>query len=271
MIKKENYLGIEISVASEDKILEYLYAALAKPHKKLFIVTPNPELIILAHDDPSYKKVLNEAALSLPDGVGLLMASKLLGKPLPGRITGVDFIERVCAGCHEKPLSIGFLGAGLGVAKTASERLKKKYPWIKVVYVATEWENSENVGSASRHPASTSSTIMSVGAQAGNPTTAARNFVPEMDILFVAFGSPKQEIWIHEHFNELPATAIMGVGGSFDFISNNIARAPGFMQAIGLEWFFRLIRQPWRIRRQLSLLRFVWIVMAMYFDKLRCR
>ena len=254
MIKKEKYLGVGVTNATEKEVSEYIFARLHKRGKRFFVVTPNPELIMLAQHDPKYKSILNEADLSLPDGVGLFFASLLLGHPLKERIPGIDFVEELCRRSKNNPMSIGLLGAGKGVAQQASDRLQEKYPWIKVVYACEEWDEKVLM-------------IKDFGLKhkeiGGKRIVNRKSYLlnQPMDILFVAFGSPKQEKWIHAHFSELPAQMVMGVGGAFDFISGNIVRAPYLIRAIGMEWLFRLMVQPWRIKRQLALLRFIWLVL----------
>lgn len=242
MLKKKELLGVGITAEKTSKILEYVFDRLQNNSKKFFIITPNPEILVYAQNDSAFKDKLNAAEVSLADGVGILVASRLLGLGMPERTTGVDFIEELCKVSREKTLSMGFLGGKRGVAERTAECLKQKYPWIKVVYVSEEWGKD--------FPLLTS------------------HFSPNIDILFVAYGFPKQEEWIYEHLEELPVKAAMGVGGAFDFISGNVPRAPKIMRKVGLEWLFRLIVQPWRWKRQLALPRFMLLVLTERFSKL---
>lgn len=227
-------LGVGFNNLTETEVLEYIVKNLQKQRKKYYIVTPNPELLVIANNDKDYKKVLNGAELALPDGIGIIIGSQLLGKPLKQRITGVDFMEMLCKEVSKRPITVSFLGAGPNVAVKTSECLQKRYPGLNVGWVAQEW--SEELKNK------------------------------ETDILFVAFGSPKQEIWITEHLNELPVKVAVGVGGAFDFVSGNVRRAPGFMRRLGLEWLFRLVIQPWRIKRQLSLVKFSYLILKEKFS-----
>ena len=227
-------LGVGFNNLTETEVLEYIVKNLQKQRKKYYIVTPNPELLVIANNDKDYKKVLNGAELALPDGIGIIIGSQLLGKPLKQRITGVDFMEMLCKEVSKRPITVSFLGAGPNVAVKTSECLQKRYPGLNVGWVAQEW--SEELKNK------------------------------ETDILFVAFGSPKQEIWISEHLNELPIKVAVGVGGAFDFVSGNVRRAPGFMRRLGLEWLFRLVIQPWRIKRQLSLVKFSYLILKEKFS-----
>ena len=112
MFKNKNILGIGITNAKESEILEYILQGLEKEGKKYFIVTPNPEILMLANSSPDYRNILNSAKLALPDGIGVMMAGKILGRELKQRIQGVDFVESLCRAVAEKPITVGFLGAG---------------------------------------------------------------------------------------------------------------------------------------------------------------
>jgi N-acetylglucosaminyldiphosphoundecaprenol N-acetyl-beta-D-mannosaminyltransferase len=228
-------LGVGFTDANKDEVLEYIVTGLQKQSEKYYIVTPNPELLVIASSNSEYKKTLNQAKLALPDGIGVMLAGKLLGKPLRERIHGVDLVEMLCKEVSKKPITVGFLGAGPNVAVKTAECLREKYPDLKISFTETEWKNEKKY--------------------------------PETDILFVAFGSPKQEIWIAENLNILPAKVVVGVGGTFDFISGKVRRAPIFMRELGLEWLFRLIIQPWRIKRQLKLIKFIGLVLKERFKK----
>lgn len=210
---------------SFSEVLEYVVEKAQKSSDKTFIVTINPEIVMLAKDDISYEKVLNSADLAVCDGVGVVIAGKILGKEFKGRVHGVDLVMGISKNVADKPITLGFLGGRENVAQLTADCLKKKYSSLKVSFVAQD-------------PPKDLSKI-------------------KADIIFVAFGSPKQEKWIYEHMNEIDSNVFMGVGGAFDFISGKVMRAPIFIRRIGLEWLFRLTIQPWRIRRQLALVRFM--------------
>ncbi|MEK7186088.1 MAG: WecB/TagA/CpsF family glycosyltransferase [Patescibacteria group bacterium] len=236
--EKNMILGTGFSDVNLTQVLEYIREIVKKDHKNRYFVTPNPELVMLAKGDTRYKRVLNDADLALTDGVGVLLAGKALKTPVGERITGVDLIENVCKDNVDQPITVGFLGGGSGVAEITAECLLKKYPGLKIGLV-----------------------------HEGNPDTSTLGVINEktknekLDILFVAFGSPKQELWIAENLQSLPAKITIGVGGAFDFISGKVKRAPKWMQDFGLEWFFRLLNQPWRIKRQFSLIIFIFLVL----------
>lgn len=221
-------LGVGFNNLRINDVLELIIKGLVKNEKKYYVVTPNPEILVIANDDANYKKVLNGAKLTLPDGIGVMIASRLLLKPLRERIHGVDLMESLCREVSKQPITVGFLGGGSNVAELTSECLCEKYPGLKVNFIETEWNFEKKY--------------------------------PETDILFVAFGSPKQEIWIAENLSRLPVKVVIGVGGAFDFVSGEVRRAPVFVRKLGFEWLFRLIIQPWRIKRQLRLFKFIFLV-----------
>ncbi len=221
-------LGVGFNNLKIKEVLELMIKGLKKNEEKYYVVTPNPEILVLADSDSNYKKVLNGAKLALPDGIGIMMVSRLLSKPLKERIHGVDLMERLCKELSKRPITVGFLGGGPNVAELTAECLRVKYPGLKINFTETEWNFEKKY--------------------------------PETDILFVAFGSPKQEIWIAENLSRLPVKVAIGVGGAFDFVSGKVRRAPKFIRKSGLEWLFRLIIQPRRIKRQLRLIKFIFLV-----------
>ena len=233
MLKKNYLLGVGITNESEDKILEYLLLGLRKHTSKQYIVTPNPEILVYASRHPRYKEILNNASIALPDGVGVFIASGLMGNPLRERIAGVDFMEETCRRAIDYPITVGFLGGRLSVAEKTAECLKARYPWLDVVFAGENWPEKDI------------------------PRNQKARFI---DFLFVAFGHPKQEEWIAENLHKLPVKVAMGVGGAFDYISGEVNRAPFLVRAMGFEWLYRLVKEPWRWRRQMALPVFVWLV-----------
>lgn len=241
MLKKIDILGVGITDASKDEILEYVFNFVSSGSEKGYIVTPNPEIITHAQAHTRYREILNKATVSLCDGVGVAIAARLMDKSLHGRIAGVDFMEEVCKESVRKGVGVGFLGGKRGVALRASECLKAKLPGLRVGFVGEEWQES--------------------GIRRSLDTEKKTQGQEEVDILFVAFGFPKQEEWIAENLSKIPVKMAMGVGGAFDYISGAVPRSPFLMRAVGLEWLFRLIVQPWRIKRQLALVRFMGLVL----------
>lgn len=247
--EKKNILGTWFDNVNYHDVLEYSLKIIKNGAKKHYFVTPNPEIIMLARGNARYEKAINDADLALADGAGVLWAGKMLGKSLKARIPGADLLENLCRDVAKRPITVGFLGGGPGVAELTADCLLKKYPELKIGMVLkeltlgnsktrrTHFEDSEKIRQA-------------------HLKDDANQGLKKVDILFVAFGSPKQELWISENLKNLPAKITIGVGGAFDFISGKVPRAPRLVRKLGFEWLFRLIIQPWRIKRQLSLVRF---------------
>ncbi len=237
-------LGVRVDDAIYDDVLVLVDAWIAsgQPHQ---IVTLNPEILVAAHRNPALRQVLNQADLNVADGVGLLLATRLLGQPLRGRVTGSDGIHLLAAHCAQRGYRPYFLGAGPGVADIVARRLSVAQPSLEVA-----------------------------GAYAGSPEASddeeviARIRETDPDLLFVAYGAPAEEEWIARHRQRLGVPVMVGVGGAFDFVAGVTKRAPVWMRRIGLEWFHRLVRQPWRWRRQLALPIFVALVFRQWLAKL---
>ncbi|MGO8948236.1 MAG: WecB/TagA/CpsF family glycosyltransferase [Ktedonobacterales bacterium] len=203
------------------------------------IVTLNPEIAMAAQGDPLLAAIIGKADLSTADGVGITWAARLRGQKL-ARVTGTDLLEATARLAAEHGYRLCLLGAGPGVAAQAASALAKRYPSLLPVFTL------------SGSPASEAEAAILAELTNTRP-----------DILFVAFGSPAQERWIAGLRDELGRAGIsvaVGVGGAFDYTSGRILRAPYWMRQVGLEWFYRLLREPWRFRRMLALPRFVLAV-----------
>jgi N-acetylglucosaminyldiphosphoundecaprenol N-acetyl-beta-D-mannosaminyltransferase len=239
MNKNKTILGTRVDDLTRQEILEYLFKNIEKKDKKTFIATINSEILVAAYKNQEFKKVLNSSDLALIDSVGVVYGAKILGFSLKERVPGVDLVETICKEASIRPITVGFLGGRENVAELAANCLKDRYSGLKVAFAIEEWPDSE-----------------------------AKSKTLKCDILFVAFGHKKQELWIAENLPHINVWAAMGVGGSFDYISGNVKRAPKWVQDIGFEWLFRLIRQPWRIRRQSSLIYFVLLILREKFSKM---
>lgn len=201
------------------------------------ICTVNPEFVIDAYRDPTFAAVLARVDLCVPDGVGILWAARWLGTPLRERVTGSDGIYRICERAAVCGWRVYFLGAAPGVAETTAAILQGRYPGLQVA------------GTHSGSPSTTDWPDILWRLQAAQP-----------DILFVAYGHPRQDFWIDQHRAALPVKVAIGVGGAFDFVAGVRRRAPRWMQRLGLEWLHRLIHEPWRWRRMTKLPFFVFLV-----------
>lgn len=260
--EKKRVLGVGFTTDSSSIVLEYITQLLAKGGPKTLIVTPNPEMLLLARKDKHFNDVLNSAQIALPDGIGVVRASKLLGRGIKGRITGVDFMEMLVKGVSldfekvtKRQASIGLLGGRGGVAKRTAVCLGKKYPGVRYYY----YDGDVVPGKFKFQIAKMRSSQEEVNGGVLKPK--------RLDILFVAFGFPKQEEWISANLPHIPVVVGMGVGGAFDILSGEIARAPKVMQRAGLEWSWRLIREPRRIKRQIKLVLFPYHVLREKFNR----
>lgn len=203
------------------------------------IVTVNPEFIMRASREPPFVGVLERADLAIPDGQGLLWAARLLGQPLRARVAGSDLLPLLAERSAEEGFSLYLLGAAEGVAQETARRLAERYPGVRIV--------GQHAGSPRPEDDDDSCERIS----AGRP-----------DVLLVAYGAPAQDLWIARNEPRLRVPVAIGVGGSFDFIAGVQKRAPAWMRRHGLEWLYRLIRQPSRWRRMLALPLFAWRVLA---------
>ena len=186
------------------------------PH---MITTPNPEFLVAAQTDAKFCAILNRADLALPDGAGLMWAARFLGTPLRERIAGSDFVWDIAALAANQNYKLYLVGGRAGVAQSAAQNIIARLRNRAIVHGEREPDIAH-----------------------------IRDAAP--DILLVALGHPKQEKWIAAHLSELPSVKIaMGVGGALDFIAGRVFRAPRFLRALGLEWLWRLILQPWRLLR----------------------
>jgi len=240
---KKNILGVEVSDALEYEILESVVDFIEKTKKNAYIVTPNPEMVVAAAKNHVFKKALNGADLALCDGFGLYVAGRILGRPLSSRIIGTNFVENLCEKVANQPIRVGFLGGKQGVAMKAAERLRKKYPGLLVSFAGEEW-----------------GTIPS-----GVVENSKLKIENSLDILFVALGHPKQELWMAEHLGKIPVRVMVGVGGAFDQIVDSSLRPPLYISSIGMGWLYRLVRQPWRFKRQLALVQFLGMLLHARF------
>lgn len=190
------------------------------------VMTPNNEMLVEAAQNPRFKHVLQHSALNLPDSTGLLLAARWAGQRIPWRVTGVDTVQALCVSLDERH-PVFLLGAGEGVAEKAASVLQSRNPHLKVVGIFSGNPRSEYAD------------------QIINAINAS-----QAHLLLVAFGAPRQDLWIAEHLPKMPSVRVaMGVGGTFDFIAGVQKRAPAFVRQIGLEWLWRFVREPSRWRR----------------------
>ena len=236
-------LGIPVDDVTYDEALARMaeFVSDGHPHQ---VVTVNPEFIMTAQEDPHFHQILRQAHLNLPDGQGLIWAAQLLGAPLRERVTGVDTVVRLAELSSQEGYSIFLLGAAEGVAAAAARQLQNRFPELRIAgtYVGSPAPDEED-------------------------QIVARIQDVHPDLLFVAYGAPRQEKWIARNLARLSVAVAIGVGGTFDFISGEASRAPAWVQRLGMEWLHRLAHQPWRWRRMLALPKFGLLVLLQRFSQ----
>ena len=201
-----------------------------------YVVTPNPEIVEVCRENPEAKRVVNGAALVLPDGIGVIKGAAMLGTPLKERTPGIEFAERIVERMANEGYSLYLLGAKPGVAELAGQKLAEKYPGLKVAGTHDGYF---------RDDAPVVEAIRESGA----------------DALFVCLGAPKQEFWMEKNGEATGAHLLCGLGGSLDVFAGTVERAPKFFCDHGLEWFYRLCKEPKRIGRMMKLPLFLVHVM----------
>lgn len=230
-------LGVRVDAVTAAEALDII-EQIVREGRSQQVVTVNPEFVMAAQANQAFRRVLNAAALALPDGIGLVWAARILGQRLPERVAGSDLVPRLAEQAARRGWKLFLLGAAPGVAEQAAARLVARCPGLTVA-----------------------------GTYAGSPAAVeeedivARVRAVRPDILFVAYGAPAQDLWIARNLERLGVPLCMGVGGALDFIAGVRRRAPRWVQRLGLEWLYRLLQEPWRWRRQLALPRFAFAIL----------
>ena len=225
-----------------DQVVEILFSGI-KSNRKSFIVTANPEIVMYAREHPDYKKIIQSADMIVPDGYGIILASKILSTPIMERVAGYDIMVRLLELGNESKLKIYLLGGREETNQKAVANIHNNYPHIQIVgrhHGFFDWEKS----------------TVTADIKAANP-----------DVVFVALGFPKQEQWIAKNIDQFSNGLFMGVGGSIDVLAGEVQRAPRIWQKMNLEWFYRLISQPSRWRRMLAIPRFLVQIFKLKLNK----
>ncbi|MBI3486102.1 WecB/TagA/CpsF family glycosyltransferase [Candidatus Daviesbacteria bacterium] len=259
--KSISIFSVKVDEISMNETLEKI-SEWVKGDKKRYIVTTNIEFIMAAQKDRNFRNILNNSDLSIPDSSRIGWAKKVLEEknlfkklffwlfffypklvisdnfPL---VTGTDLMLAIAEKSNVWPLGIGLIGGRKTVAKRASECLQQRYQNISINY-------SLDGGKVDKNGQMEKDYLEDLKTQ-------------KVDILFVGLGHIKQEKWIIKNIDKVPAKVFIGVGGAFDYISENIPRAPKLIRELNFEWLFRLIIQPWRIKRFISLLEFMFLLL----------
>lgn len=242
ILRRINILGVKIHDCDLEGATTAIKAFLREEPAALHqVCTVNPEFVMEARGHAAFRRLLNRADLATPDGVGIIAAGKLLRRPFKGRATGVALVDRLARISAEGGYSLFLLGAAPGVAAEAARVLERRHPGVKIA-----------------------------GTYAGSPgeedwaAIRERLAATQPDILLVAYGAPRQDLWIDAHRGETPESVrvAMGVGGVFDYLSGRAPLAPPVVRRLGLEWLYRLVKQPWRWRRILRVFAFAALVVV---------
>jgi N-acetylglucosaminyldiphosphoundecaprenol N-acetyl-beta-D-mannosaminyltransferase len=229
---KEKYLGVHVSPYSYDDIILEISKRM-KVGLKSTLIAVNPEKVIAAQKNPELRNLINSSTFQIPDGIGILLASKLKGGKINSRVTGVDMMERLICFAAEHKHKVFLYGAKEEVVFNAKRKLEEKYPMLNI----SGYEN---------------------GFVKDNENLVKKINDSEAELIFVAMGSPKQELWILENMGKLHTVSVLqGVGGSFDVFAGHVQRAPKVFRETGTEWLFRLVKEPKRFKRQLALPEFL--------------
>jgi N-acetylglucosaminyldiphosphoundecaprenol N-acetyl-beta-D-mannosaminyltransferase len=238
---KVDLLGLRFDPLTRTEAAEAV-VRLAQSGGKHYVVKPYSEFIPRARRDAKIRDILSGASLCLADGVGLVWASRFLGHPLPQAMRGIDFTWEMLTAIRRADLSIYLLGGTVGEVRQTEDNIRERLPGLRIT------------GAHQGHLSRAESEDVVRAINAASP-----------DILLVAMGFPRQELWIARHLPSLNVKVAVAEGGSFTFISGVVSRAPRWMRRAGLEWAYRLARQPWRLRRQLALPVFAWLVLRERF------
>lgn len=240
------FLNIDIQPQTRPKILEkidkYIHTSCVFSH----IVSINPENVMIAQADDEFRYILSQSDIQIVDGVGVALGGSFLGIEVGERLTGVDLMEIIIKNTKEEGLHILLLGGKPNIAEELAKCYQKKYP-------RNLFKGIAGISDIKEPKVEEENQIFNIVA----------DYKPQ--IIFAAFGSPWQEKWFWHHKDQLKGIICMGVGGGFDFASGKVQRAPHWMRQRGIEWLFRLITQPWRIKRQLRLVSYIFLLLKAKF------
>lgn len=218
-MQQTQLLGVPVTITDTQEIIENVKKAI-DTNEKFLIIAINPKKVIFAKENPNFMEIIKDAQCLIPDGVAVVKACK----EKINRITGIDTMDKICEQSSNFGGRIFLYGAKKEIVNMTKENLIKKYPEINIVGICDGYEKDDM------------KIVESINKANAN-------------IVFVAKGSPIQEEWMHKWKNKINAPILMGVGGSFDVISGKIARAPKIFRRLGLEWMYRMLREPKRLKQ----------------------
>jgi len=238
-----NICNVAVDNCSFNEAVDKIIFQVKNTSSPKYVVTPNAHHIVMLQRDSFFREIYRNAFLSVPDGVSLLWAANFLGTPLKERINGTDLFEQLCAVAADKNLKVFLLGGRPGAAENAKYVMQSRYPGLNVVGTYCPPYGFEK----KTHE------LNSISSQISKA---------DPHLLFVGLGAPKQEKWMYEHYEKLNVPVSLGIGVSFELVSNMVRRAPVSMQRLGLEWLFRLVMEPKRLwqRYVIGNPYFIWLV-----------
>lgn len=233
---KTDIMGLQFDNITMEEALDAAKALLQGEHAAR-VVTPNAEIAYEALHDENMRTLLNSAELMLPDGAGVVLASKILKTPLKQKVAGVDFADGLLGVLETTGQSLYLLGSKPGVGELAAQKMMQKHPKLKIAGIADGYFQDETP------------VIDKINASGA-------------DVLFVCLGAPKQEQFMARHQKALHVKLMAGLGGSLDSFAGTVKRAPKWMIRLNLEWLYRLIKEPKRFKRMLRLPKYLWAVVC---------
>lgn len=216
-------LGVGFDALSREKAVE-MCKRLIDEHRGAYMVTPNPEIVMAAWDDPELHRAISGADLVIPDGIGVVKAAKILGTPLEERLPGIEIGEAILRYSASSGKKVFLLGAKPGVAEAAADRIRSLYPGIDICGTNDGYFKEDG------------------------PVVDKIN-AAQPDFLMVCLGAPKQELWMARNAANLDVGLMAGLGGSLDVFAGTVQRAPAVWQKMNAEWLYRCIKEPWRFKR----------------------
>lgn len=227
-----NIMGVGFDSLTLEEAVERALSLMSE-RRAAYVVTPNPEIVMTCWENPDAMEAVQNADLVLPDGVGVVYGAKILGTPLKGKLPGIDFATELMRRMASSGGRVFLLGAKPGIAEMAGERMKTLFPGLVICGTHDGYFKED-----------------------GPVIEEIRALKP--DLLLVCLGAPKQELWMRRNASQLPVGLMAGLGGSLDVFAGTVKRAPVFFQRLGMEWFYRLMKEPWRIKRMMKLPKFLF-------------
>ena len=230
-------MSINVANVTIDEAVLYTNELISK-NEPSYIITPNAEIAQKANEESKFADIINNAGLVVPDGIGVVLASKILNKPLTGKVAGVELAKALLASIANTDKKVVFFGSGEGIAKEAKENILKEIPGINIIAeISGFFDDTDSMIEKLR--------------------------LLDADVIFVCLGSPKQEYFMAKAVKELSHGVMLGLGGTLDVFAGRVKRAPSFFVKFNLEWLYRIAKQPKRIGRAMKLPKYI-IYAVMY-------